>query len=138
MRMKVTVSWITPLLVTGYGVTVTRQSQNGSPWSGDMNSLLKKKFKRQLSVGKVMCTVFWDRKEVILLVSLKPRQTINSDHCVMMLTKLKAQTSRVRPEKNTTLLLQHDSAGTYVSLKTVENIANLGFTVLSHPPHIWI
>jgi len=45
---------------------------------------------------------------------------------------------RVRPEKNTTLLLQHDSAGTYVSLKTVENIANLGFTVLSHPPHIWI
>ena len=45
--------------------------------------------------GKVMYPVFWDRKEVILLVSLKPRQAINSDHCVMMLTKLKAQISRV-------------------------------------------
>ena len=39
----------------------------------------KKKFKTLLSVGKVMCTVFWDRKGVILLDFLKPEQTINSD-----------------------------------------------------------
>ena len=37
----------------------------------------KKKFKTQPSAGKVMCTVFWDSKGVILLDFLEPRQTIN-------------------------------------------------------------
>jgi hypothetical protein len=31
------------------------------------NSPSKKKFKTQPSAGKVMCTIFWDRKHVILL-----------------------------------------------------------------------
>ena len=37
-----------------------------------VNSPLKKKFKLQNSVGKVMCTVLWDRKWVILLDLLEP------------------------------------------------------------------
>jgi len=44
-----------------------------------VNSPSKKKFKTLPSAGKVMCTVFWDRKGVILLDFLKPEQTINSD-----------------------------------------------------------
>ena len=39
---KETVSWIASLLVMRCGVTTTRRSQNGSLWSGDMNSPLKK------------------------------------------------------------------------------------------------
>lgn len=39
---KETVSWIAALLVMRCGVTTTRRSQNGSLWSGDMNSPLKK------------------------------------------------------------------------------------------------
>jgi hypothetical protein len=62
--------------------------------------------KTQPSAGKVMCNVFWDRKGVILLDFLEPRQTINSDHYITMLTKLKAQISRVSPEKKITFLLQ--------------------------------
>ena len=38
---------------------------------------------------------------MILTDFLEPRQTINSDHYVVMLTKLKAQTFRFRLEKNT-------------------------------------
>jgi len=56
------------------------------------------------AAGKVMCMVFRDRKGVILLHFLEPRQTINSDCYITMLTKLKAQTSRVRSEKTTFLL----------------------------------
>jgi len=82
-----------------------------------------------------MCTVFWDRKGVILLDFLETRQTINSDCYIVMLTKLKAQISRVRPEKKTTFLLEHDNARPHTSLKTVEHIANLGWTVLPHPPY---
>ena len=55
-----------------------------------MNSLLKKKFKRQPSAGKVLCTVFWDRKGVMLLDFLKRRQNISSECYIMTLTKLKA------------------------------------------------
>ena len=107
-------------------------SQNNSPQSGDMNYSSKKEFKMQPSVVKVMCTVFWDRKEVILLDFLKSGQSINFDHNIAMLSKLKAQTSEVKPENKTAFLLQHDNTRPHSSLKTRLNIANLGCTV---PPH---
>ena len=44
-----------------------------------LNSIMNKNFKTQPSGGKVMYTVFWHRKKVILLYFLEPRQTINSD-----------------------------------------------------------
>ena len=33
------------------------------------------------------------------------------------------------------VLLQHDNARTHTSLKTVEHIVKLGWTVVSHPPY---
>jgi len=55
-----------------------------------VNSPSKKKFKMLSSAGKVMCTVFLDRKGVNLLDFLEPGQTIKSDRYIAMLTKLKA------------------------------------------------
>jgi hypothetical protein len=37
--------------------------------------------------------------------------------------------------KSKTFLLQHDNARPHTSLKTVEHIVNLGWTVLLHPPY---
>jgi len=51
---------------------------------------LKKKFKALTSVGKVMCSVLWNREGGIFLDFLKPGQGINSDHCIVKLNKLKA------------------------------------------------
>jgi hypothetical protein len=82
-----------------------------------------------------MCTVFSDRKGVILLDFLEPGQTIYSDHYIATLTMLKARTSRVRPKKKTTFLLQYDNARHYTSLKTMGHVAKFGWTVLPHPPH---
>jgi histone-lysine N-methyltransferase SETMAR len=48
------------------------------------------------------------------------------------MTKLKARISRVRPEKKTTFLLQHDNARLHTSLKTMEKVARLGWTALPH------
>jgi len=100
-----------------------------------VNSPSKKKFKTLPSAGKVMCTVFWDRKGVILLDFLEPGQTINSDPYIATMTKLKARISTVRPEKKTTFLLQHNIARPHTSLKTVEHIISLGWTVITHPPY---
>lgn len=99
------------------------------------NSPSKKKFKTQPSAGKVMCTVFWDRKGVILLDFLEPGQTINYDHYVVTLTKLKAGISRVRPETKTAFLLQHNNAWPLTSLKTMGHFAKFGWIVLPHPPY---
>ena len=100
---------------------------SGSPTS--------KKFKTQPSAGKVMCTVFWDRKGVILLDFLEPGTTINSDRYVETLAKLKDRIARRRPEKKHTFCLQHDNARPHTSLRTTECVAKFGWTVLPHPPY---
>ena len=107
-----TVSWIASLLVMRPFVMSMSQSQNGSPWSGDVNSVSKKKLKMQPAVGKLTCTAFWDRKWVIPLDFLEPGQTINSVHYIMTLIKLKARTSRnqARVEKNLSHATQEHQA----------------------------
>jgi len=120
--------------VPRHGVETMSQSQNSGPWTSNMNSLSKKKFKMQSLVGKVMCTVFWDGNGMILMDFLEPMVpgTINSDCYIMTLAKMKAQTSRVRSEKKTASLLQHDNIRPHISWKNVEHIASLGWTVLPH------
>lgn len=71
---------------------------------------------------------------MILLDYLELRHTINSDHYITTLTKLKAGTSRVKPEK-TVFLLQHNNTTPYTSLKTMEHKASLGWSILPHPLH---
>jgi len=101
----------------------------------EQTSPSKKKVKMQPSVGRVMSTVFWDRKVVILLDFLEPGQTINSDHYILMLTKPKAWTSRAGPGRRATFLSQHNEATPHISLETMEHIANLSWTVLPHTPY---
>ena len=44
-----------------------------------VNALSKKRFEMQPSAGKVMCTVFWDRKSVIQMDFLESGQIFNSE-----------------------------------------------------------
>ena len=48
-----------------------------------------KKFKKQLSAGKVMATVFWDAKGVIMLDFLPKRSTITGVYYANLLDKLR-------------------------------------------------
>ena len=76
-----------------------------------------------------MCTVFCDRKGVILLDFPKPRQTINC--YITILTELKAWTARVRPGKKTTFRLSHGNPR-----PPFEGCgASLGWIVLLHPQY---
>jgi len=110
--MEVAVSWITSLPMTRCGVTTISWSQNDSPWSGNVNSPLKKNFKMQLLAGKEICTILWDRKGEIFLDFLKLEQN------VILLTKPKTQSfSQVREEDNFSLTMRQ-----HWCLKTGENI----------------
>jgi histone-lysine N-methyltransferase SETMAR len=99
------------------------------------DSTRKMEFRTLISEWKVMCTVFWDRRVVILLDFLEPRESVNSECYETTLTKLKARNSRVRPKKQTTFRLLHDNARPHTSLATTAHFAMFGWTVLSHPPY---
>jgi len=49
-------------------------------WKRHMSSPSPKKFKVQLSAGKVMACVFWDTQGVILVDFVLPGQTVNADY----------------------------------------------------------
>lgn len=69
MRLKVTTSCITSLLMARHSVTTMSKSQNDSPHSGDMWTPYQRKGSTQPSVAKVMCTVLWERKGGFLCIS---------------------------------------------------------------------
>lgn len=69
-----------------------------------------------------MCNVFLNEKGMIFMDLLEAIQT-NSDHYIMMLTKL----------KKTIIHLQHKNGRTLNSLKTMNNTANFCWAVLTHP-----
>ena len=69
------------------------------------------------------------------MISLNLDKPSTLDRYITTLTKLKARISRVRPEKKTTFLLQHNNARPHTNLKTVEHIVDLGWTVVPHPPY---
>jgi len=79
-------------------IAIMSWSQNDSLWRGKMWI----PHWRQSSRHSPLWMKLWDRKGVILLDSLDPRQIINSDcysWCIMLLTKLKARTSRQGEKK---------------------------------------
>ena len=57
-------------------------------WVGP-GSLRPKKFKTQPSAGKVMATVFWDAKGVIMLALLPKRSTITGVYYANLLDQLR-------------------------------------------------
>ncbi|GFO06842.1 histone-lysine N-methyltransferase SETMAR [Plakobranchus ocellatus] len=75
------------------------------------SSPVTKKFKVQRSAAKVMATVFWDAKGVILLDILPQGQCINAARYCSTLDRLKEAIRRKRPGLlRRGVLLQHDNA----------------------------
>ena len=84
---EVTVSWIASLPVIRCGNTTVKWNQNGSLWTGDMWIHHWRKSLRWSPQQVMRCALsFWDKKGIILLDFLEPRQTINSDHYIMTLS----------------------------------------------------
>jgi len=89
----------------------------------------------QKSNGKVMCTVFWDTKGVIILDFLEVGANIDSDRYVETLAKLKTWIAQIRPEKKESFSLQHDNASSQTCVKTTERVTKFGWRVLPLPPY---
>jgi len=122
-RLQGTSVWISSL--------PDKMSQQQSMGWWHANPPLKKELKTQPSVGKVMCTVFWDRKEWLFWISWNPNRpsalTTTSQCCLSWRLYLPVQgqgrqlfsRSMMTPEPHT-------------SLKTMEHVSSLGWNVLPH------
>ena len=95
-----------------------------------------KKAKVVSSAGKVMATVFWDAKGVVLVDYLPKGQTINGEYYAKLLRQLREAIKAKRPGKLTKGVLFHqDNAPAHKSAIAMATVHACGFQVVDHPPY---
>ena len=100
------------------------------------SSPVAKKFKVMRSAKKIMGTVFWDNRGVLLFETLQPGETINAARYCQTLDKLREAIRRKRPGQLTNgVILQHDNATPHTARVTQGWLEKYGWEILPHPPH---
>ncbi|GBM56150.1 hypothetical protein AVEN_43879-1 [Araneus ventricosus] len=104
-------------------------------WKKHPSSLVTKKFKVSHSAGKVMLTVFWDSKGVIL-INFFTSGTINASHYFLTFTKLKTAIRYKTPGLlSRGALFLDDNARPNTRKNTKEHILRLGWERLYDPAY---
>lgn len=94
------------------------------------------KFKQTFSQQKIMATVFWDNKGVILVEFMDRGATINGDRYRQTLTNLRKAIEDRRPGKlSKGIQLLHDNARPHTAKATTELIAKFGWSIVPHPAY---
>lgn len=95
-----------------------------------------KKAKTVPSAGKVMATVFWDHKGILLVDYLEKGRTINGPYYANLLDQLKQAILDKRPhlQKKKIFLLQ-DNAPVHNSVVSMSKIHELNYELVPHPPY---
>jgi hypothetical protein len=94
----------------------------------------KKKFRRTPPVGKLMLTVFWDRRGPLLLDFMTRGATIKADSYCGTLASLRAAIRKKRPGilvDNVVLL--HDNARPHVANSLINALWNVSFMLTLNP-----
>ena len=104
-------------------------------WVGP-GSLRPKKFKTQPSAGKVMATVFWDTKGVIMLDFLPKRSTISGVYYANLLDQLRtAIREKRRGNLSKGVLQQHDNAEVHTCKVAMDAVEWNGYELIPHPAY---
>ncbi|KAJ4438533.1 hypothetical protein ANN_14478 [Periplaneta americana] len=99
-------------------------------------SPVRTKFKHTLSVRKVMCTVFWDRKGILLIDFLPRGETVNADRYCETLRKLRRAIQNKRCGMLTAgVVLLHDNARPHTARRTTAVLTEFCWELLDHPPY---
>lgn len=100
------------------------------------NSPPPRKFRTKPSAGKVMLSVFWDSRGILLIDFLENGHTINGKYYCDLLSKLRDQIkSKRRGLLRKGVLLQHDNASSHKCVAATSKAAELGFEILPHPAY---
>ena len=107
------------------------QSSVGMP-----ESLRPKKFKTQPSAGKVMTTVFWDAKGVIMLEFLPKRSTITGVYYANFLDQLRtAIREKLRGKLSKGVLPQQENARVRTCKVAMDAVERNGYELIPHPAY---
>ena len=96
-----------------------------------------KKFKAQPSAGKVMATVFWDAKGVIMLDFLPKRSTITGVYYANLLDQLRTairEKRRGKPSKG--VLQQQDNARVHTCKVAMDTVERNWYELIPHPTYL--
>ena len=95
-----------------------------------------KKFKTQLSAGKVKATVFWDAKGVIMLDFLPKRSTITGMYYANLLDQLRTAIREKRRGKlSKDVLMQQDNARVHTCKVAMDAVERNGYELIPHPAY---
>ena len=95
-----------------------------------------KKFKTQPSACKVMATVFWDAKGVIMLDFLPKKSTITGVHYANLLDQLRiAIREKRRGKLFKGVLLQQDNARVHTCKVAMDAVERNGYELIPHPAY---
>ena len=82
---------------------------------------------------KIMATIFWDSKGVLLVEFKSSKEKIDAASYQNTLKKLHHEVCHLRRRKK--IFLLHDNATPHKAKKTKKLIDTMGWTVLNHPPY---
>ena len=109
------------------------EPENKAQWVGP-GSPRPKKFKTQPSAGKVMATVFWDAKGVIMLDFIPKRSTITGVYYANLLDQPRTAIREKRRGKlSKGVLLQQDSATVHTCKVAMDAVERNGYELIPHP-----
>ena len=93
--------------------------------------------KAEIRQKKIILSVWWDYKGILYFELLSKKQMINSNVYVQQLAKLNDALQEKRPElaDHKRVVIQHDNSKFHTSLVARQKLLELGWDVLSHPPH---
>ncbi|KAH0816471.1 hypothetical protein GEV33_006320 [Tenebrio molitor] len=109
--------------------------QQSKQWIGAGESV-PKKAKTVPSAGKVMATVFWDSRGVVLIDYLQKGKTITGAYYSSLLDKLNEAIKAKRPHlAKKKVLFHHDNAPAHTSRIVTAKLEELRFEVVPHVPY---
>ena len=109
--------------------------QQSKQWV-EAGSSAPKKAKVVPSAGKVMATVFWDAKGIILIDYLEKGKTITGVYYASLLSKLNDEIKNKRPHlARKKVLFHHDNAPAHSSTVAQAKLHDLRYELLPHPAY---
>ncbi|KAJ4449970.1 hypothetical protein ANN_01377 [Periplaneta americana] len=114
----------------------TQETKQQSMHWQHSGSPVRTKFKQTLSVRKVMCTVFWDRKGILLIDFLPKGETVNADRYCETLRKLRRAIQNKRRGMLTAgVVFLHDNARPHTARRTAAVLTEFGWELFDQPPY---
>jgi len=110
-------------------------TQASSQWK-HKESPTPTKLKVVPSVSKVMVTMFWDMRGVLLVEFQEHGRTVNaSSYCSLLERHKTAIRTKRKGMLTQGVILLHDNARPHTARLTLETVEQLGLEVLLHPPY---